>query len=53
MGSCRGPSPAWLPLLLSEEVAISARDHSLGLGAGFGSWMESLDGGPAGSRREA
>lgn len=26
------------PLLLSEDVAISARDHSLGLGGGFGSW---------------
>lgn len=55
-GACRGPAPplcehSWL--LLSEDVAISARDHSLGLGAGFGPWMESVDGGPAGSRGEA
>lgn len=51
VGGCRCPSPplcedAWLPLVLSEDVAISARDHSLGLGAGIGSWMESLDGSP-------
>lgn len=41
-GACCCPDPppceeSLDPVLLSEEVAISARDHSLGLGAGFGS----------------
>lgn len=56
-GTCCCPAPPLCeesldPLLLSDDVAISARDHNLGLGAGFGPWMAlqestcSLDSGP-------
>lgn len=45
---CRGRAGLWEnrvrpasvhPLFLSDDVAISASDHSLGLGAMFGPWV--------------